>query len=196
MSASDFILEANRQVVGFGQIEWRAEAEPSLHVAVWPSLATVRVNGGSVKLASRAGLVRGWGNRLVSVSGLWNPLGSIEVKEVNVVPNVPALPAAWGDEECLTRAATLGDDEVAAVYRSARERACGLSLATAGGRSHLMVIKVLHVCSELAAWHDRQGRQFVSLAPAIFPQGIEPSLPPFVAPPAELVAVGLADRSL
>ncbi|WP_141279095.1 hypothetical protein [Pseudonocardia hydrocarbonoxydans] len=196
MGASDFVLEANQQVVTYGRIEWRVEEGPLLHVAVWPSLTTVRVDGGSVRLSRTESLDGDSGDHLVCVSGLWNPSGLIEVEDVEVVPEVPVIPAAWADRECLERVATLGDEEVAAVYGSARESACGLSLATAGSRSHLMVIKVLHVCSDLATWHELQGRQFMSLAPAIFPQSVKPSSPAFVAPPAELAAVGLAESKL
>ena len=193
MSTMDFVLQADQQVMTYGKVERQPGSDPFLHVAVWPSLEGVRVANGVVTIHDAPDDLDNYAGRLVRLSGAWDPSGAIRADKLQNVAKVPGLPACWGDEESLARAARLSSDESVSVYRAARENSCGLNLATAGGQSRLMVIKVLHVCSDLAYWHDQEGCQFITLAPAIIPEGLDLSTPPFTAAQAELKVFGLSD---
>jgi hypothetical protein len=196
VTASDFVLSTSQRIVTYGTFDGQTGSNPILWVTLWPSVEAVRITGGTVDLLASSTKSTDLQDRLVLVSGTWDERGAIRVSDIQAISDVPGLPAVWGDEESTSRAASLDVDASTSVYRAARENACGLSLASGGSRSHVMTVKVLHVCQSLAAWHEREGAKFVTLLPSIVPETAEPTDPPFAMSNDLLKAFGISTRSL
>lgn len=88
MSASDFVLKVDQGVTTYGRVEWRANSNSLLHVALWPSRDAVRVVSGAVELMGGPDNLDEHDGLLVRVSGAWDPSGAIRVEKLQGIAEV------------------------------------------------------------------------------------------------------------